>query len=381
MISRDLIKTLKELPAGNAQAIVVFGARRVGKTTLFRNLASNGKVLWFNGDSKEDAEIIAFNSTAEVKNFLAQADTIVIDEAQKIPNIGLMLKMLVDQNEINERKTQIFVTGSSSLDLAGGVQESAVGRLKRFQLYPISLNELVQTYGKIETQRSLAERLIYGMYPAVVRGDDDPRQILEDYSEGILFKDIFSLTGIRKAKQFLDLVQMLAYRIGSEINYDNLARETALSKHAVSDYIDLLEQCFIIKRCNSFARNLDNELKKGKKIYFCDLGIRNALIRNFSPLNARTDVGGIWENFAYMERQKFHNATRSFAETFFWRTTGNDPKEIDFIEVTDGKIQLFECKYSNKAKASVPKVFQQTYGVQEIHLITPQNILNFCTSV
>lgn len=176
--------------------------------------------------------------------------------------------MLVDKNEINERKTQIFVTGSSSLDLAGGVQESAVGRLKRFQLYPISLNELVQTYGKIETQRSLTERLIYGKYPAVVREDDDSRQILEDYCEGILFKDIFSLTGIRKAKHFLDLVQMLAYRIGSEINYDNLARETGPSKHAVSDYIDLLEQCFIIKRCNSFARNLDNELKKARKSTF-----------------------------------------------------------------------------------------------------------------
>ena len=171
------------------------------------------------------------------------------------------------ENEISERKTQIFVTGSSSLDLVGGIQESAVGRLRRFYLWPFSVNELVRQYGTVETARMLPTRMIYGMYPAVVESKDDPRQILEDYCEGIVFKDIFSLTGIRKAKQFMDLVQMLAYRIGSEINYDSLARECGLSKHAVSDYIDLLEQCFIVKRCDSFAKNLDNELKKGKKVY------------------------------------------------------------------------------------------------------------------
>ena len=379
MIVRDLISRLQGLPENTHQAVVIFGARRVGKTTLLRMLTAGRQTLWLNGDSQEDAEIVAFHSVSDVRNFLSQADTIVIDEAQRIPNIGLMLKMLVDENEISERKTQIFVTGSSSLDLMGGIQESAVGRLRRFYLWPFSLNELVRQYGTVETARMLPTRMIYGMYPAVVESKDDPRQILEDYCEGIVFKDIFSLTGIRKAKQFMDLVQMLAYRIGSEINYDSLARECGLSKHAVSDYIDLLEQCFIVKRCDSFAKNLDNELKKGKKVYFCDLGIRNYLIRNFAPLNAREDVGGIWENFAFIERAKYNNLHKPYAKTYFWRTTANTPKEIDFIEVEDGAIEAFECKYSDKAKATLPTSFQKAYKNSSFHIMNPKTIFDFCT--
>ena len=180
MIARDLISRLQGLPENTHQAVVIFGARRVGKTTLLRMLTVGRQTLWLNGDSQEDTEIVTFHSVSDVRNFLSQADTIVIDEAQRIPNIGLMLKMLVDENEISERKTQIFVTGSSSLDLVGGIQESAVGRLRRFYLWPFSLNELVRQYGAVETARMLPTRMIYGMYPAVVESKDDPRQILEE---------------------------------------------------------------------------------------------------------------------------------------------------------------------------------------------------------
>lgn len=359
------------------KAVVIYGARQIGKTTLLSELSLHEKsVRWFNGDLSTDHRQLQFSSTTDVELTLRQADTIVIGEAQRFPNIGLILKQLVDVNTRLNLGKKIFATASSSLELAKGDKESAVGRIVHRQMWPLSISEIAATNGWREICQNIGRLMIYGTYPAVFTDPDHAEATLRNYCDGVLYKDLFALAGIRQNEKFMHLVQLLAFNVGSEVNYDNLARDTGLSKTTVADYLKLLEQCFIIKICPSFYRNLSNELKKGKKIYFCDNGVRNAIIGDFSPLPARSgqDADALWENFFFMERIKLHNIRNDFTDIYFWRTTSNNPHELDFLEVKNEKIRAFECKLSPSAKARHGK-FTTAYPDAPIQTVTPDDLM------
>lgn len=359
------------------KAVVIFGARQIGKTTLLTVLSQYEKsVRWFNGDLITDHRQLQFSSSTDVELTLRQADTIIIDEAQRFPNIGLILKQLVDVNVRLNLGKKIFATGSSSLELAKGVKESAVGRLVHRQMWPLSISEIAAAKGWGEISQNIERLMIYGTYPAVFTDPDHAESTLRNYCDGVLYKDLFALAGIRQNEKFMHLVKLLAYNVGSEVNYDNLARDTGLSRTTVADYLQLLEQCFIIKICPSFSRNLSNELKKGKKVYFCDNGVRNAIIGDFSPMVARPsqDGGALWENFFFMERVKLHSIRNDFTDMYFWRTTSNNPHELDFLEVKNERIRAFECKLSSSAKAR-PGKFTTAYPDAPIDTVTPDDLM------
>ena len=359
------------------KAVVIFGARQIGKTTLLTELSQYEKsVRWFNGDLIADHRQLQFSSSTDVELTLRQADTIIIDEAQRFPNIGLILKQLVDVNVRLNLGKKIFATGSSSLELAKGVKESAVGRLVHRQMWPLSISEIAAAKGWGEISQNIERLMIYGTYPAVFTDPDHAESTLRNYCDGVLYKDLFALAGIRQNEKFMHLVKLLAYNVGSEVNYDNLARDTGLSRTTVADYLQLLEQCFIIKICPSFSRNLSNELKKGKKVYFCDNGLRNAIIGDFSPMVARPsqDGGALWENFFFMERVKLHSIRNDFTDMYFWRTTSNNPHELDFLEVKNERIRAFECKLSSSAKAR-PGKFTTAYPDAPIDTVTPDDLM------
>lgn len=359
------------------KAVVIFGARQIGKTTLLTELSQYEKsVRWFNGDLITDHRQLQFSSSTDVELTLRQADTIIIDEAQRFPNIGLILKQLVDVNVRLNLGKKIFATGSSSLELAKGVKESAVGRLVHRQMWPLSISEIAAAKGWGEISQNIERLMIYGTYPAVFTDPDHAESTLRNYCDGVLYKDLFALAGIRQNEKFMHLVKLLAYNVGSEVNYDILARDTGLSRTTVADYLQLLEQCFIIKICPSFSRNLSNELKKGKKVYFCDNGVRNAIIGDFSPMVARPsqDGGALWENFFFMERVKLHSIRNDFTDMYFWRTTSNNPHELDFLEVKNERIRAFECKLSSSAKAR-PGKFTTAYPDAPIDTVTPDDLM------
>ena len=359
------------------KAVVIFGARQIGKTTLLTELSQYEKsVRWFNGDLITDHRQLQFSSSTDVELTLRQADTIIIDEAQRFPNIGLILKQLVDVNVRLNLGKKIFATGSSSLELAKGVKESAVGRLVHRQMWPLSISEIAAAKGWGEISQNIERLMIYSTYPAVFTDPDHAESTLRNYCDGVLYKDLFALAGIRQNEKFMHLVKLLAYNVGSEVNYDNLARDTGLSRTTVADYLQLLEQCFIIKICPSFSRNLSNELKKGKKVYFCDNGVRNAIIGDFSPMVARPsqDGGALWENFFFMERVKLHSIRNDFTDMYFWRTTSNNPHELDFLEVKNERIRAFECKLSSSAKAR-PGKFTTAYPDAPIDTVTPDDLM------
>ena len=359
------------------KAVVIFGARQIGKTTLLTELSQYEKsVRWFNGDLITDHRQLQFSSSTDVELTLRQADTIIIDEAQRFPNIGLILKQLVDVNVRLNLGKKIFATGSSSLELAKGVKESAVGRLVHRQMWPLSISEIAAAKGWGEISQNIERLMIYGTYPAVFTDPDHAESTLRNYCDGVLYKDLFALAGIRQNEKFMHLVKLLAYNVGAEVNYDNLARDTGLSRTTVADYLQLLEQCFIIKICPSFSRNLSNELKKGKKVYFCDNGVRNAIIGDFSPMVARPsqDGGALWENFFFMERVKLHSIRNDFTDMYFWRTTSNNPHELDFLEVKNERIRAFECKLSSSAKAR-PGKFTTAYPDAPIDTVTPDDLM------
>lgn len=361
------------------QAVVIIGPRRCGKTTLLKHIAKkfSEPSSFYSCDIPADRNKIRFETRNDVESFLRLSPNIVIDEAQLVPNIGLMLKLLVDVNETREKPSRIFVTGSSALELADGVKESAVGRIVERRIWPFSVKEIAADRSWGYVQENLSNFMIYGTYPAVVQNFEDAPSTLEGYTEALLFKDLFRLTDIRRSSKFVDLVSTLCYRIGSEINFDSLSRDLGLNKETVQRYITLLELCSIIKVVPSFFRNLDNELKKGKKIYFTDLGIRNALISDFSPLSTRSDAGAIWENFFFMERVKMHDTLRDRKRMFFWRTKANTPNELDFIEVRDRTMEAFECKLSPKAQAKPGEAFHRAYPDCMIHVVTPENCLQY----
>lgn len=378
----NFIRRAQEQSIANATpplAVVIIGPRRCGKTTLLKELVKqfSGTVRWFNCDLRKHVQQLQPETTGDVEAILRMSPIIVIDEAQKVPGIGNVLKLLVDANEQRQDPVRLFVTGSSSLQLSCGVKESAVGRFKERKMWPFSMKELADHWNWGYVQEHLENFMIFGCNPQVIQDFDEAPETLINYREGILFRDLLQLVELRRISQLTDLVTKLSYRIGSIINYESLGAEIGLSRLTVQRYIDLLELCNIIKVVPSYSRNLDNEMKKGKKIYFTDLGIRNALIEDFSPFSSRPDAGAIWENFFFMERLKMHDFSLDRKRLFFWRSKENKPKELDFIEVRNQEMQAFECKLSPKAQANPGEAFRKAYPDCPIHVVTPENALRF----
>lgn len=367
MIPRSL--TPQILTATPPKAVLIYGPRQAGKTTLLHNLPNLGTVNYFCGDIPRDrARLQGLQSAGDIDVMLAGSDSIIIDEAQRIPNIGLTVKMLADAN----KKTKIFLTGSSSFELAQGVRESAVGRLDNRTLWPLSLGELAAKYGWGFVQSNLERFLVFGTYPEVVTNPDLAGVTLANLSGDLMFRDVFALEQVRSSDKLSELVTLLALRIGQEISYESLGRDLKLHSQTVERYIDILEKCFLIRRCPSFARNLDNEIKKGKKIYFCDVGLRNAILSKFEPFSGRDDAGALWENFFFMERLKKHELERSFTRQYFWRIRGRKIRNIDFVEVLDQDMQAFECKLNPRQKDNGGSDFRSAYPNCPIRVVSPE---------
>lgn len=371
-ILRLLEKTILE--AHKDKAIVLFGARQIGKTTLLQTIFNGEKTRWLSGDEVDDVAMLSnVTSKADLQVLLSGLDVLVIDEAQRVPGIGLLLKRLVDA----QTGCRIVATGSSSLELAGGVMESAAGRLWVEYLWPISIEELANKNSWLGVVSDLPERLVFGNYPYIIREPKLAGETLKNLYESIVFKDIFALSGIRKHDKFQHLVKLLAYNIGGMISYERLGQESGLNALSVANYITLLEQCFIVKTLTSYSRNLAHELKKSKKIYFCDLGIRNAAINNFQPFSTRDagERGALWENFFVMERLKMHQYRKSGANLYFWRD--KQMNEVDLVEVMpDATMKAFECKVK-ESQVATPISFAKKYPECSFEVANMKNFYRY----
>ena len=350
------------------RAEVLFGPRQVGKSTLLAHIIENQATHLLTGDDENDIKILSDPSS--YLPLLKDHPNLVIDEAQYIPSIGRVIKRMVDNNET---RCHIFVTGSSSLDLAGGVMESAAGRINTYSLWPFSLEELAQNSSWLEVKRGLNERMIYGCYPTVINEPQYAREYLRDFVNSVLYKDLFNLAEMRKPTDLRKLMSYLAYNVGSEIKYATVSSELGISSKTIERYVDLLESCFIVKVVPSFSRNPQSEIKLGKKIYFIDNGIRNALINGgFNPFASRTDTGALWENLFFTERLKKHSYSKDGTEIYFWRT--RFLQEMDFVEITDGQMKAFECKVTARIRGKSIRAFQNAYPNCRITVATPENI-------
>lgn len=354
------------------KVIVLLGARQVGKTTLLSELCEGkDRVLSLNCDNVDDVLALEGKTTTELRQLLSSYELVFIDEAQRVKNVGLTLKMIGDL----KLETQVVVTGSSSLDMADEINEPATGRLIEYNLFPFSLPELALYSSEREENRLLENRMIYGLYPEVVTEPGDAKRTLMTLTNNYLYKDLFAYKGIKKPELIQKLVRALALQLGSEVSYNELSNLLGVDRGTVETYINLLEKCFVVFRLDSFSRNLRNEIKKGKKVYFYDNGVRNAVLSNFAPLELRNDVGALWENFMVSERVKRNAYSGNYAQLFFWRT--HEQQEIDLIEEQDGMLHTFEFKWNGKARSSQPKVFASSYPSSTYEVITPENYWAF----
>lgn len=355
MINRDLTAKIKS-NLHKGKAIVLIGPRQVGKTTLINTLLSNLPYLFLDGDDAVVAETLANANTETLKSIIGNYKYVFIDEVQRIPNIGLKLKIMVDQI----KEVQVIVSGSSAFDINHLTQEPLTGRKFEYHLYPISWNEFESNVGYMKAQQQLDLRLLYGMYPDVINNSGNEYEVLKNLVSSYLYKDVLSLAGIRKPDILEKIVQALAFQIGNEVSYNEIAQLVGVDKNTVNNYIDLLEKAFVIFRLNSFSKNLRNEIKLNRKIYFYDNGVRNMLIGNFNSLEFRQDKGALWENFLVSERIKKLAYENSSTKSYFWRTT--QQQEIDYIEIDADEINAFEFKWSPTKKAKLPKSFQVAYN-------------------
>jgi hypothetical protein len=354
------------------KSIILLGARQVGKTTLLNELCANEKdVLVLNGDEPDIRDLLSNVTSVQLKSLFGSAKTIVIDEAQLIPDIGISLKLISDYI----KDVRLFVSGSSSIDLANKINEPLTGRKIEYYLFPVSFKEMVDYHGLIKEKRFLPIRLVYGYYPEVVTSPGNEITLLKNLAGSYLYKDILSFGEIKKPAILDKLLKALALQIGNEVSYYELSQTVGADKETVERYIDLLEKAFIIFRVNALSRNIRNEIKKGKKIYFYDNGIRNALTGNYQQFDLRSDKGALWENFIVSERIKYLHYSGFYGNYFFWRTS--QQQEIDFIEEQDGKFSAYEFKLNPKKKAHFSVTFKNAYDVEKMATITPVNIEEF----
>ena len=371
MIERILEKTIKNR-LNKGKAIVLLGARQVGKTTLLKAIFEKSlDVLWLNGDELDIQALFETISATRLKAIFGTKKIIVIDEAQRIKDIGLRMKLITDQIP----EVQLIATGSSAFELANQINEPLTGRKWEYTMYPVSFGEMVAHHGLLEEKRLLPHRMVFGYYPDVINNAGIEKEILKQLSNSYLYKDVLLLEQIKKPEGLIKLLQGLAFQVGSQVSYNELSKLCGLDAKTVEKYIVLLEQTFIVYRIGSFSRNLRSELKKSRKIYFYDNGIRNALIANFNQLELRQDVGALWENFVFSERMKYLQYQQKWTNTWYWRT--KEQKEIDCIEERDGKLTAYEFKWNPEAKYKKPKLFLETYPQSEFKIIHKNNVEDF----
>lgn len=368
MIERD-IKHIFLKRLNDHKAIIILGPRQAGKSTfiqLIQNKLKQPLTLW-NGDETDIRSMLEHPTSTKLKSLIGNSKTLVIDEAQRIENIGLILKLITD----NIKRVKVIATGSSAFELANKINEPLTGRKWEYHLYPLSFGEMVKHTNLLEEKRLLHHRLLYGYYPEIVTSQGDEQALLKQLANSYLYKDILTWERIQKPDKLEKLVQALAFQMTQQISYNELARLCGLNAETVEKYINLLEKAFIVFRLAAFSRNLRNELKKSYKIYFYDNGLRNAVINQFNPVGLRNDMGQLWENWFITERMKFLNNHQKHASRFFWRTLAQ--QEVDYIEDADGKITAFECKWSAKAKGRISRAFTNGYPKAVTHIINPEN--------
>lgn len=366
IIEKDLFKN---------KIIVIYGPRQIGKTTLLKMIDANHqdkKSLFLNCDFADVREKLFNISQVDLDNLFKNYELIFIDEAQRVKNVGITLKKAIDHFP----NKQFIVTGSSSFDLSNEINEPLTGRKYEFHLYPFSLQEIWRNKTFLEQQELLKHHLTFGLYPDVVNHPEDAQKNLEAIVNGTLYKDVLEYQTIKHSEILQKLLQALSFQIGQEVSYGELATLLKVSKETIRRYIHLLEEAFIIFRLTPFSRNLRTELRKLRKIYFYDVGIRNALIGNFSSLELRNDIGNLWENFLMAERIKFLQNNDNFVYAYFWRT--HQQQEIDYLEEVNGNLFAFEFKWnSKKVRKQAPKSFRDTYPNTTFENVTPDNYRGF----
>ena len=371
MIHRSVADKI-EARVGTGKAIILLGARQIGKSTMLRSMFQNrDDVAWISGDEPDVVELFDGATSTRLKQYFGSNKILIIDEAQYIPNVGRKLKLFTDFVP----DIQIIATGSSAFELMNSVNEPLTGRKWEYQMFPLSFKEMVDHHGLLEEQRSMMHRLIYGYYPEVVTSVGQEREVLKQLTDSYLYKDLLMLDQIKKSDKIVKLLQALAYQVGSQVSYNELSRLLGIDNKTVEKYIDALEKAFVIYRLSSYNRNLRNELKNTRKIYFYDNGVRNALIADFRIPEMRTDVGQLWENFLISERMKKIHRDGTWMNRFMWRT--KDQNEIDYLEEYDGKLYAFEFKWSDKAKVKIPKQFTNAYPETEVQIISRENYIDF----
>ncbi len=356
------------------KAALVFGARRVGKTFLMREIIKSfkGKTLFLNGEDYDALAMLNERSISNYRRILEGVDLLAIDEAQNIPEIGSKLKLIIDEVE----GVRVIASGSSSFDLLNKAGEPLVGRSTLFHLTPFSQREISLTENRLETRQNLESRLLYGSYPEVVSlsSFEQKADYLKDIVSAYLLKDILSIDGLKNSGKMKDLLRLVAFQLGNEVSYDELGKQLGMSKNTVEKYLDLLSKVFVVYRLGAFSRNLRKEVTKAGKWYFYDNGIRNAIIGNFNPLSLRQDVGALWENYLISERIKANYNEGLGKEFYFWRTY--DRQEIDLIEESSDSITALEFKWSEK-RAKVPQAFKVAYPNTLFKFVNRDNYLEY----
>jgi predicted AAA+ superfamily ATPase len=355
------------------KAILIFGARQTGKSTLSEALIQKQEEssLSLNGDDSDVRALFQEANATKLRAIIGNHKIVLIDEAQRIQDIGLAIKIIVDQI----KNVQVIATGSSSFDLASKINESLTGRKYEFQLFPFSFGEMVSHHGLLEEKRMIDHRMLYGYYPEVVTHPGEEEERLKLLASSYLYKDLLMLDKINKPAMLEKLVQALAWQVGSEVSLDEISRLLAIDRKTVEKYIDLLEKAFVIFQVPAFSQNVRTEIRKGKKIYFCDCGIRNAVINHFQPVVMRPDKGALWENFVMAERLKFLRNQGKDTKLHFWRTT--QQQEIDLIESDAEKLNAIEIKYNPAAKAKFSSTFTGAYPHAQLVSVNSTNIESF----
>lgn len=374
-IQRQITKEIQK-DCFKGKVILLLGARQIGKSTLIKMLSFSKdiEILWLDGENA-DVHLLLQNANSErLKQIAGNHRVIVIDEAQKINEIGSILKLFSDYH----KDIQVIASGSSSFELRNSLNEPLTGRKFEFNLYPLSFQEMVSHTNLLLEIRQLPQRLRYGYYPEIVTSPGNEERLLKFLSESYLYKDIFLFKGIKKPEKILELLKLLAWQIGSEVNFNELSKTLKIDHQTIESYVNMLEQAFVIYKLNAYNTNQRKELKKSKKIYFNDLGIRNALINDFRPIEIRNDSGAIFENFVINEFRKQNEYQQVYANLYFWRTT--DQKEIDLIIEKNGMLHTFEIKWNPNKKAVLTKSFQNIYSNYTFDVINNTNFFEFISA-
>ena len=357
----------------SGKAIIVYGPRQSGKTTMIEHIVAPyaDETVWLNGDSPDIRELLEAVTVTRWRGILGKKRVVVIDEAQRIPNIGLGMKLLVDELP----DVQLIATGSSAFELADRTAEPLTGRKFEYRLLPFSFVEIRSAKGLVEAKRDMEQRLLYGAYPEIVCKQGDEQALLSMLAGSYLYKDLLMLEGLKKPKVLDKLVRAIALQIGSEVSTSELSRLVGADNKTVDKYIDLLEKSYVLFTLPAFSRNARKEIRKGRKIFFYDLGIRNAVLGNFVPLNSRTDIGGLWENYLISERIKLQCNDPFPPRHFFWRNS--DQREVDYIEEANSELQAWEFKSGTKSKVKIPLAFRNAYPHATTAVIDRENFTDF----